>query len=81
MVESQKVKKLQSLLLVFLSKQPRKEKSWMLAKNQLNQEKIIKIMLEFRAKRFRQELLGFNSACLKDVQVDKKIFSLTWLMC
>ena len=28
MVESQKVQKLQSSLLVFLSKQPRKEKIW-----------------------------------------------------
>ena len=38
MVESQKVKKLQSLLLVFLLKQPRKEKSWMLS-NELGESR------------------------------------------
>ena len=41
MVESQKVQKLQSSLLVFLSKQPRKEIG-VQAKNKVNQEKIIK---------------------------------------
>ena len=45
MVESQKVQKLQSSLLVFLSKQSRKENILDGSKELVNQEKIIKCLV------------------------------------
>ena len=69
MVESQKVQKLQSSLLVFLSKQPSKEIG-VQAKNKVNQEKIIKCP-SFE-QNFSTRTLGFRTTKFNLVLVRRK---------
>ena len=69
MVESQKVQKLQSSLLVFLSKQPSKEIG-VQAKNKVNQEKIIKC--PSFGQNFWTRTLGFRTTKFNLVLVRRK---------
>ena len=70
MVESQKVQKLQSSLLVFFQSNREKKKSGMLAKNKVNQEKIIKCP-SFE-QNFWTRTLGFRTTNFNLVLVRRK---------